>query len=290
MARPCIQSSSLLFLANMATSEADSIELEVPARIAGKFLVQTDWYNAPIMICPKCSNEYDETLASSCPYCAPSAVKKRETGYPVLNVAEKKKPKTELLAILSIAVATCFWIGAKVGLLLGPILSGSAAIVIGIAAKIKIKNSKEELAGRNLSTIGIALGCLTLVAVVFVAFAYENHLQKTVEYAKTIMVFSSQDAALVRSGVKTQKACIDDRYQVGSIVGCKDADSQKADFAQAKIMSSRPVKMGDLSAEDLRKEGYASTEQFRVQWDEWYPPINKWNPDRTIWLVAFQLQ
>ena len=52
-----------------------------------------------------------------------------------------------------------------------------------------------------------------------------------------------------------------------------------------KITRKFQQRLGDITLEDIRKEGYETLEGFKCAWIE----INgKWNPDQLVWVYEFE--
>ena len=59
---------------------------------------------------------------------------------------------------------------------------------------------------------------------------------------------------------------------------------------QGHILITRKFKqqLGDISPEDVKKEGFESLEEFKQEWKECYGP-DSWNPDQIVTAYEFKL-
>ena len=60
---------------------------------------------------------------------------------------------------------------------------------------------------------------------------------------------------------------------------------------QGHIIVTRKFRqrLGDISLEDVRKEGYSTLEEFKQAWEEIYGP-ESWNPDQIVTAYEFKLK
>ena len=55
-----------------------------------------------------------------------------------------------------------------------------------------------------------------------------------------------------------------------------------------RITSRFEQKLGEISLEDVKKEGYSSLEEFRRAWENIYGP-GSWDPEQTVTVYEFEL-
>jgi len=55
---------------------------------------------------------------------------------------------------------------------------------------------------------------------------------------------------------------------------------------EIEILKRYPQKLGDISPEDARKEGYSNLEEFKAAWIEIH---GKWDADLEVWVYEFKL-
>lgn len=58
-------------------------------------------------------------------------------------------------------------------------------------------------------------------------------------------------------------------------------------YGYIEIIKKRRVRLGDLTEEDARREGFASLEALREAWTRLYG--HPWNPDEEVWIYTFRL-
>jgi len=44
-------------------------------------------------------------------------------------------------------------------------------------------------------------------------------------------------------------------------------------------------RLGDISPDEVRKEGFNTLDEFKKEWIEIY---GEWNPDKDVWVVEFE--
>jgi hypothetical protein len=102
------------------------------------------------------------------------------------------------------------------------------------------------------------------------------------------MFFSKSNLEKVLRGKKTQTRRLSDRYQVGRIYGIRTWIYEKA-LARIKITAKRQERLGDISPEDLRREGYETLEEFKEAWTKFYAKKLGWHPELIVWVYDFVL-
>jgi len=105
------------------------------------------------------------------------------------------------------------------------------------------------------------------------------------------MLFKRRHIELILSGRKTQTRRLPDKsanYHVGRVYGIRDRWFSKP---EAHILITRKYKqrLGDISLEDVKKEGYSNLEEFQRTWEEVHGP-GGWNPDLIVTVYEFKLE
>jgi hypothetical protein len=99
-------------------------------------------------------------------------------------------------------------------------------------------------------------------------------------------IFKRKHIAKILTGQKTQtRRTHKHTWQIGKVYGIRDTWYNKPQ-AHIKIIRKFKQKLGDISPEDIKKEGYKSLEEFRKAWEE----INGgWDPNQTVTAYEFKL-
>ncbi len=93
---------------------------------------------------------------------------------------------------------------------------------------------------------------------------------------------------LILSGRKTQTRRVwkKPRARVGAVHKAKTALFSRDNFALIRIIGLRRERLGDITLEDVRREGYDTLEEFKEVWIR----INKsWDPELEVYVVSFEL-
>ncbi len=103
------------------------------------------------------------------------------------------------------------------------------------------------------------------------------------------MLFKKKHIELILAG-KTQTRRLPGKsasYQVGRVYAIKDSWFSKA---EGYILITRKFhqKLGDISLEDAKKEGYNSLEEFRRAWEEIHGK-GSWNPKQVATVYEFRV-
>ena len=99
-------------------------------------------------------------------------------------------------------------------------------------------------------------------------------------------LFKKYSLQKILEGRKTQTRRIHKHtWQVGKVYALRDRWFSKP---QAHIIVTRKYrqKLGEISLEDVQKEGFSSLEEFRREWERLY---GKWNPEQVVWVYEFKL-
>jgi hypothetical protein len=73
-------------------------------------------------------------------------------------------------------------------------------------------------------------------------------------------------------------------YTVGEIVGIRVGYTKPV--AHIQIKKRFEQRLGDITEEQARKEGFSSVEEFKKQWQILQ---HNWNPEQIVWVYEFEL-
>jgi len=99
-------------------------------------------------------------------------------------------------------------------------------------------------------------------------------------------LFKKHNLQKILEGAKTQTRRVHKHtWQVGKVYALRDRWFSKA---EAYIIITRKFrqKLGEITSEDVKKEGYNSLEEFRREWEQLH---GKWNPEQIVWVYEFKL-
>ncbi len=102
------------------------------------------------------------------------------------------------------------------------------------------------------------------------------------------MLFKPEHVGLILSGRKTQTRRVwkKPRARVGSVHKAKTALFSLDHFALIRITGLRREQLGDITLEDVKREGYDTLEEFKEVWT-W---INGcWNPELEVYVVSYEM-
>ena len=102
------------------------------------------------------------------------------------------------------------------------------------------------------------------------------------------LLFKPEHVGLILSGRKTQTRRVwkKSRAKVGAVHKAKTALFSPDHFALIRITGLRRERLGDITLEDVRREGYDTLEEFKEVWIR----INKsWNQELEVYVVSFEL-
>ncbi|MBC7121362.1 MAG: ASCH domain protein [Methanosaeta sp. PtaU1.Bin060] len=102
------------------------------------------------------------------------------------------------------------------------------------------------------------------------------------------MLFKPEHVDLILTGRKTQTRRIwrKPRAKAGSTHKAKTVLFSKEYFALIRITDIRKERLGDISLEDVRREGYETLEAFK---EEWIRINGAWEPELEVYVVSFEL-
>jgi len=104
------------------------------------------------------------------------------------------------------------------------------------------------------------------------------------------MLFKRRYLRKILDGTKTQtrrpsSGFSGRAYKVGDVVPLRDSFRGPA-RAQILITRRFQQRLGDISLDEVRKEGFTSLEEFKREWMSIY---GEWNPDQTVTVYEFRL-
>lgn len=102
------------------------------------------------------------------------------------------------------------------------------------------------------------------------------------------MLFKPEHVSPILTGRKTQTRRVwkKPRARAGSIHKAKTVLFSREYFALIRITDVRKERLGDISLEDVRREGYDTREAFK---EEWIRINGAWNPELEVFVVSFEL-
>ena len=94
------------------------------------------------------------------------------------------------------------------------------------------------------------------------------------------ILFKRSFISLILSGEKTQTRRVSGRYRVGEIY--------RVNSSEIWILITRRYRqrLGDISSEEILKEGFSSLSEFKQAWIRIY---GSWNPDMQVWAYEFKV-
>jgi len=99
--------------------------------------------------------------------------------------------------------------------------------------------------------------------------------------------FKPEHVQPILEGRKTQTRRLGKkRWNVGAIHQCKTRLFDGEPFARVRIKSVRMERLGDISSEDVTREGYETRADFRAAWETIYGSPSD---DLEAWVVDFKL-
>jgi len=103
------------------------------------------------------------------------------------------------------------------------------------------------------------------------------------------MLFKKKHIEMILAGRKTQTRRLPGKsanYSMGRVYAIRDSWFSKA---QGFILITRKFKqrLGEISLEDIRREGYNTLEEFRKAWEEIHGH-ESWRPNQTVIVYEFK--
>jgi len=102
------------------------------------------------------------------------------------------------------------------------------------------------------------------------------------------LIFTERNIELILQGKKTQTRRIWKRIKVkkGGIYKIKRHIFSKKHYGLIQVTDIRKEKLGNITEEDAKKEGYGSVAEFKKVWEEIY---GRWNPEQEVYVIEFKL-
>jgi hypothetical protein len=103
------------------------------------------------------------------------------------------------------------------------------------------------------------------------------------------MLFKLEHVEPILSGSVTQirKNWGKPMAKVGSVHKAKTALFSKESFASIRITGLRKERLGEISLEDVYKEGYDDLESYKAAWKR---SVGVWDPNIMVYIVNFELE
>ena len=99
-------------------------------------------------------------------------------------------------------------------------------------------------------------------------------------------IFRREDIEKIRTGRKTMTRRIHKReWRVGRTYMVRDSPYSRSRL-RIRILRKFRQKLGEISEEDIRKEGYSSLEEFKEVWTRIY---GEWNPEQVVTAYEFEV-
>jgi hypothetical protein len=102
-------------------------------------------------------------------------------------------------------------------------------------------------------------------------------------------VFKRRNLELVLAGKKTQTRRIHKQeWKIGHVYSARASWFEKA---KAWILITRKFrqKLGDISDEDVKKEGFSTLAEFKEEWRKCGKINGSWKPDQVVIVYEFKL-
>lgn len=101
-------------------------------------------------------------------------------------------------------------------------------------------------------------------------------------------LFKRKHIPLILSGRKTQTRRIHSHeWKLGRVYGVRDKLFSKP-VAHIMVIRKFRQRLGDISLEDVGKEGYSSLQEFQRAWEEVHGQ-GSWNPDLIVTVYEFKV-
>lgn len=102
-----------------------------------------------------------------------------------------------------------------------------------------------------------------------------------------MILFRPENVLLVLSGRETQtrRRWRRPRVKVGSVHQAKTGFKKDEVFARIRITGLRQERLGDISPEDVYREGYDTWDEFAAVWRRIHGSAP--DPDEIVWVVDF---
>lgn len=102
-----------------------------------------------------------------------------------------------------------------------------------------------------------------------------------------MILFKPEHVDPILAGEKTQTRRLGKRrWNEGAVHQCKTNLFGDV-FARVKIIQVRQERLGDISREDLVREGHATGEDYKAVWERIYK--KPWDDELLVWVVDFEI-
>lgn len=102
-----------------------------------------------------------------------------------------------------------------------------------------------------------------------------------------MILFKPEHVEPILSGRKTQtRRTGAKRWKVGSVHQAR-LNYYAKPFAYLRIVSVRQERLGDISGDDAKREGYPTAEAYKEVFKRIY---GWWNPDAEVWVIDFAIE
>ncbi|KYH37131.1 MAG: hypothetical protein AYL28_005480 [Candidatus Bathyarchaeota archaeon B23] len=98
------------------------------------------------------------------------------------------------------------------------------------------------------------------------------------------LAFKRRYISLIRSGVKIETRRLRrPRLRVGGIYPIRVGGELLPD--RVRVLKIYPQRLGEMTEEEARREGFKTLEEFRRAWVNIY---NHWDADLRVWVIEFR--
>jgi len=99
------------------------------------------------------------------------------------------------------------------------------------------------------------------------------------------MLFREEHIRMILSGLKTMTRRTSNRVHKLGRIRIQRSWYDWTDI-EIDILKRYPQKLGEISLDDVWKEGYNSLEEFKAAWIKIH---GRWEPDLDVWVYEFRL-
>ncbi|HEY3363995.1 MAG TPA: ASCH domain-containing protein [Symbiobacteriaceae bacterium] len=101
------------------------------------------------------------------------------------------------------------------------------------------------------------------------------------------MIFKPEHITLIKASAKTQTRRLGDKRWIEGHSHTVKASWFGPEECRVEIMYVYQARLGSLSEDDARKEGYASVNSYKAAWERIYKA--RWDDELLVWVVEFRL-
>ena len=100
-----------------------------------------------------------------------------------------------------------------------------------------------------------------------------------------VLLFDKRFVQSIVEGRKTVTRRVWKRcnLKVGSIQTCMSYYTKEGRFAKCRISKIERQKLGEMTEQDAKKEGFESLQAFKGYWQGW-------KPEQEVWVITFELE